>query len=134
MLALNDAQAHLDRGSWPEALSAVKRAQGILAGGGSALLQERIARRRADLELVGRLERIRLERPLFEGEVASNAKAATAYASAYTDAVRTVMFSTGLLTLLAAPIAWFAIGRRDPLITVWQHKDEREPAPAAVSG
>jgi len=59
---------------------------------------------------------------------------ATAYASAYTDAVRTVMFSTGLLTLLAAPIAWFAIGRRDPLITVWQHEDEREPAPAAVSG
>jgi hypothetical protein len=44
------------------------------------------------------------------------------------------MFSTGLLTLLAAPIAWFAIGRRDPLITVWQHEDEREPAPAAVSG
>jgi hypothetical protein len=63
-----------------------------------------------------------------------NPSDAAAYTSAYTDAVRTVMFSTGLLTLLAAPIAWFAIGRRDPLITVWQHEDEREPAPAAVSG
>ena len=33
---------------------------------------------------------------------------AAAYAAAYTEAVRTVMFSTGILTLLAAPIAWFA--------------------------
>jgi hypothetical protein len=30
---------------------------------------------------------------------------AAAYAAAYTDAVRTVMFSTGILTLLAAPAA-----------------------------
>ena len=35
------------------------------------------------------------------------------------------MFSTGILTLLAAPIAWIAIGARDPLDTVWQHQDER---------
>ena len=59
---------------------------------------------------------------------------AAAYGAAYTDAVRTVMFSTGILTLLAAPIAWFAIGRRDPLLTVWQHQDEREAAPAALNG
>ena len=59
---------------------------------------------------------------------------AAAYAAAYTESVRTVMFSTGVLTLLAAPIAWFAIGGRDPLETVWQHQDEREAAPAAVSG
>ena len=59
---------------------------------------------------------------------------AAAYAAAYTDAVRTVMFSTGILTLLAAPAAWFLIGRRDPLLTVWQHQDERDPAAVAVSG
>ena len=39
-----------------------------------------------------------------------------------------------LLTLLAAPIAGIALGRRDPLHTVWEHQDERAPAPAAVSG
>jgi len=59
---------------------------------------------------------------------------AAAYAAAYTDAVRTVMFSTGILTLVAAPIAWLAIGRRDPLLTVWQHQDEREAGSAAISG
>ncbi len=59
---------------------------------------------------------------------------AAAYGAAYTDAVRTVMFSTGILTLIAAPIAWLAIGRRDPLLTVWQHQDEREASAAAVSG
>jgi MFS family permease len=57
-----------------------------------------------------------------------------AYVSSYTEAVRTVMFSTGVLTLLAAPIAWFAIGRRDPLQTVWQMEDEREVASVAVTG
>ncbi|MFL5642822.1 MAG: MFS transporter [Chloroflexota bacterium] len=59
---------------------------------------------------------------------------AAAYASSYTDAVRTVMLSTGILTVLAAPIAWFAIGDRDPLETVWQMEDERETVVAAVSG
>ena len=59
---------------------------------------------------------------------------AAAYGVAYTEAVRTVMVSTGILTLLAAPIAWVAIGARDPLETVWQNQDEREAAPAAVSG
>ena len=61
VLALDDAQAHLDRGAWPEALSSVRRAQGILAGGGSPRLVQRIAQRRADLELVARLEEIRLQ-------------------------------------------------------------------------
>jgi CheY-like chemotaxis protein len=59
---------------------------------------------------------------------------AAAYAAAYTEAVRTVMFSTGVLTLLAAPIAWIAIGGRDPLDTVWQHQDERGAVPVVVSG
>ncbi len=68
---------------------------------------------------------------LVDGVQASDA---AAYAAAYTDAVRTVMFSTGILTLLAAPIAWFLIGRRDPLLTVWQHQDERDAAPVAVNG
>lgn len=63
-----------------------------------------------------------------------DASDAAAYASAYTEAVRTVMLSTGILTLLAAPVAWIAIGGRDPLDTVWQHQDERQPAPAVVSG
>ncbi len=50
---------------------------------------------------------------------------AAAYASAYTDAVRTVLLSTGVIALIAAPIAAVALGRRDPLNTVWEHQDER---------
>ncbi len=48
-----------------------------------------------------------------------------AYATAYSDAVRTVLFSTGIVTLIAAPIAAIALGPRDPLKTVWEHQDER---------
>jgi hypothetical protein len=67
VLAMEDAQAHLDRGAWPEALSSVRRAQGILTGGGSPRLLQRIVQRRSDLELVARLEEIRLERTAVKG-------------------------------------------------------------------
>jgi MFS family permease len=53
---------------------------------------------------------------------------ASAYADAYTYAVRLTLAGTGLITLVAAVIAWFAIGRRDPLATVWEHQDERTSA------
>jgi hypothetical protein len=59
-----------------------------------------------------------------------------AYAAAYTDAVRTVLLSTGVVALIAAPIAWLALGRGDPLRTVWEHRDERTTpdAGATISG
>ncbi len=69
--------------------------------------------------------------PTYGGLIAGIGPAdAAAYAAAYTDAVRTVMFSTGVVTLIAAPIAWVLIGRRDPLRTVWEHQDERAGAVA----
>jgi hypothetical protein len=52
---------------------------------------------------------------------------ASAYVEAYTHAVRLTLAGTGLITLIAAAIAWFVIGRRDPLSTVWEHRDERTP-------
>ena len=52
------------------------------------------------------------------------------YAAAYTDAVRIVLALTGVVTLIAAAVTWFLVGRRDPLTTVWEHRDEREPAAA----
>jgi DHA2 family multidrug resistance protein-like MFS transporter len=52
-----------------------------------------------------------------------------AYVSAFVEAYRQSLFGTGLLALVWAPIAWFALGVRDPLTTVWDHLDERaEPA------
>ena len=48
-----------------------------------------------------------------------------AYAGAYTEAVRVALAFTGILAVAAAPIAWVALGRRDPLGTVWEHRDER---------
>ena len=62
-LALEDSTMHLTRGAWPEAMSSVRRAQGIVTGGGSPVLVQQIAQRRAELELVARLEEVRLIRP-----------------------------------------------------------------------
>ncbi len=53
-----------------------------------------------------------------------------AYAAAYTDAVRIVLALIGVVTLIAAAVTWFLVGRRDPLTTVWEHRDERDPAVA----
>jgi len=55
---------------------------------------------------------------------------ASAYAEAYTQAIRVALAVTGAMTVVAAVIAWLAIGRRDPLATVWEHQDERMPATA----
>jgi len=58
---------------------------------------------------------------------------ASAYVEAYTYAVRFTLVLTGVGTLIAAAIAWFAIGRRDPLATVWEHRDERTPAASVAA-
>jgi MFS family permease len=55
-----------------------------------------------------------------------------AYAAAYTDAVRVTFGVTGVVTLVAAVVTWVLVGRRDPLETVWEHRDEREQAAATV--
>jgi serine/threonine protein kinase/Tfp pilus assembly protein PilF len=59
-LALKEAEQSQEQGKWPEALSAARRAEGLLAGGGSDELRERVHLLRKDLEMVLRLEEIRL--------------------------------------------------------------------------
>jgi serine/threonine protein kinase/tetratricopeptide (TPR) repeat protein len=59
-LALRDADRLQTQVRWPEALEAAKRAEGILAQSGDRELGERVARVRNDLEMVIRLEQIRL--------------------------------------------------------------------------
>jgi hypothetical protein len=57
-----------------------------------------------------------------------------AYATAYTDAVRTTLGATGVVTLVAALVTWFLVGRRDPLETVWEHREERDPVAPIAPG
>jgi tetratricopeptide (TPR) repeat protein len=59
-LALKDADQLRADARWPEALEAAKRAEGILAQCGDGELGGRVARLRKDLEMVVRLEEIRL--------------------------------------------------------------------------
>jgi serine/threonine-protein kinase len=59
--ALNDAAALRAKWKWSEALEAVKRAEGILAGGGSQELRARAQETRKDLEMVLRLDEIRFQ-------------------------------------------------------------------------
>jgi hypothetical protein len=61
---------------------------------------------------------------------ATNAADLAAYGSAYTDAVRAALLSSGLGALVGSVIAGIALGPRDPLHTVWEHQDERSPAAA----
>jgi tetratricopeptide (TPR) repeat protein len=139
VLALDDSQACLDRGAWPEALSSVRRAQGILAGGGSPRLVQRIAQRRADLELVARLEEIRLERAAVkEGFNFDNEGAAADYTAALRDnglpvtdlpideAARRVASSPIRPFLLAALDDWakFVPADRTKLMTIALQADD----------
>jgi hypothetical protein len=49
-----------------------------------------------------------------------------AYASAYVDGVQAVLAASGVVGIVGAVIAWFLMGRRDPLRTVFDMQDERE--------
>jgi eukaryotic-like serine/threonine-protein kinase len=59
-LALKEAEEWQEQGKWPEARSAAKRAEGLVAGGGSDELRERVHQLRKDLNMVLRLDDIRL--------------------------------------------------------------------------
>jgi serine/threonine protein kinase/Tfp pilus assembly protein PilF len=62
-LALDDCTELRRQAKWPEALEAVKRAEGNLVGGSSARLARRVRERRKDVTMVLRLDKIRLPRP-----------------------------------------------------------------------
>ncbi len=50
------------------------------------------------------------------------------FLEAYASGVRAAFALGGLAAVLGGAVAWIALGRRDPLTSVWEHSDEREPA------
>ena len=82
--ALEEAGDLQNRAKWTEALEAVKRAEGILASGGNQGVRDRVRERRKDLEMVLRLELIRLPPAVAGMDGRQNDKATdTAYAEAF---------------------------------------------------
>jgi serine/threonine protein kinase/Tfp pilus assembly protein PilF len=83
--ALKEAVELQGKGKSPQALDAAKLAEGILAGGGSEQLRRRVRERREDLEMVLRLEEIRL--PPMEGSrtCEPSGQDDTSYARAFRD-------------------------------------------------
>jgi serine/threonine protein kinase/Flp pilus assembly protein TadD len=63
LVALDESRTWQEQRRLPEALAAARRAEGLLAGGDvNEALRQGVQARRADLELLGRLENVRLER------------------------------------------------------------------------
>jgi hypothetical protein len=56
------------------------------------------------------------------------------YGDAFAAGVRAAMAFAGLVAVITAPFVWFALRtQRDPLESVWEHREERpdrQPAPA----
>ena len=53
------------------------------------------------------------------------------YVDAYVAGIRAAFGLGAVIALVGGAIAWLALGRQDPLATVWEHRDERDGAPAA---
>jgi len=53
------------------------------------------------------------------------------YKTAYFAGVQVAMLGAGAIGVLGSVIAWFTLGRRNPLQTVYEHRDERVAAEAA---
>jgi ABC-type sulfate transport system permease component len=54
---------------------------------------------------------------------------AGAFVSTYFDGVTTALVVGGVVGVLGAALAWVLVGRRDPLRTVFDMRDERESVP-----
>jgi tetratricopeptide (TPR) repeat protein/serine/threonine protein kinase len=84
--ALEEADSWYRRDRLPVAQAAVQRAEGLLAGGGgSDELQHRVRRWRADLDMVARLEEIRLEKSAVKDLHFDSATADEDYRKAFQD-------------------------------------------------
>ena len=81
---LDDVDRLENNGKWPEALATAKRAEAALASGeGTPSVQKRVRTTLHELELVARLEQIRLERAVWREDGFDNAGAVASYARAF---------------------------------------------------
>jgi eukaryotic-like serine/threonine-protein kinase len=84
-LAFEESERLQAQAKWPEALSAAKRAEGLLAGGAGDELRKRIQQLRKDVEMVLRVEEIPLLRSDFKEDRWDFVAADQAYAKAFAD-------------------------------------------------
>jgi hypothetical protein len=135
-LALKEAERWQQQGKYPEALSAAKRAEGLLAGGGSDELRQRVQELRKDLEMVLRLEEIRsqmggrLKDDKFDYAVSDQEYAAAfqeygvdVLRLAVEDAAQRLRARTIVLELAAALDDWTLVRANAPATSgpSWQH-------------
>jgi CRISPR-associated Cas5-like protein len=108
------------------AASATSAFGGSLAGRPPAEVDAALADFRAFLVAIGS--------PGFPALLAGTGPAdLAAYGSAYTEAVRIALLTSGLGALVGSVIAGLGLGPRDPLQTVWELQDERTiPVPPAT--
>jgi eukaryotic-like serine/threonine-protein kinase len=84
-LAFKDAERWQAQARWPEALSAAKRAEGLLAGGRSDELRERVREVRKGLDMVQRLEETSLIYSEIKQDEFDYGGADRAYANAFAE-------------------------------------------------
>jgi hypothetical protein len=82
---------------------------------------------------------VSLGTPRFEEVFAGSLKGAepiknAAYGVAYIDGVVVALVISGIVGIAGAVFAWFLTGRRDPLETVFDMQDERDPANGIEAG
>src|SRR5207248_3561203 len=119
-----EAEQWQEQAKWPEALSAAKRAEGVLAGGGSDELRQRAHDLCKDLEMVLRLEEIRLLSSELKEDEWDYEGADRAYTQAFADygidvvglpvedASARIRARAGVAVALAAALDDWAIYRR----------------------
>jgi tetratricopeptide (TPR) repeat protein len=81
--ALHESDNFQAQGRYPDALAAARRAEGLAAVGGSPELQRRVRERRADLEMVGRVDDLRMRWFEVKGGGTDNAWVDRAFAAAF---------------------------------------------------
>jgi MFS transporter, DHA2 family, methylenomycin A resistance protein len=108
------------------AAAATDNYAGSLAGGAPAGIEAALADFHAFLIAIGT--------PTFPAVIGGlPSDDLAAYGTAYTEAVRVALFTSGVGAVIGSVIAGIALGPRDPLKTVWDTQDERSPAGGATT-
>jgi tetratricopeptide (TPR) repeat protein len=81
--ALSEAERQRDAGHWPQAKTALERAEGRLGGGGSSGLRQRLRRAQADARVVAALEEARLRQSEIKDWQSDDSRAAERYAEVF---------------------------------------------------
>ncbi|MHB8953707.1 MAG: tetratricopeptide repeat protein [Pirellulaceae bacterium] len=136
-VAIQESERLLEKGLFADALSSVKRAEGILAGSGSDDVSNQLRELRRDIEMALQLDGIRLQRVVVDSGAESDPRTESAYLQAfrgYNIAIETLPEHVAVERIRSSRIREVLVSGLDDWLVLgsWKSADKRWQARLAL--